>query len=74
MKIYELMSMSAPLLRMLNNEGVLLTDVKFIPLMLRYESMKTAIKKTAIKKILSDEFGVSERSVHDIIERLDKDL
>lgn len=74
MKIYELMSMSAPLLRMLNNEGVLLTDVKFIPLMLRYESMKTAVKKTAIKKILSDEFGVSERSVHDIIERLDKDL
>lgn len=68
------MSMSAPLLRMLNNEGVLLTDVKFIPLMLRYESMKTAVKKTAIKKILSDEFGVSERSVHDIIERLDKDL
>lgn len=74
MKIYELMFMSAQLLKTLSEEGVLITDVKFLPLMVRYEEMRESVKKTAIVKILSEEFGVSERSVHDIIKRLDKDL
>ena len=74
MKIYELMAMSAPLLRRLVNEGVQAEDVKYLPLMLKYEQMKGAIKKVAIVKILSEEFGVSERAVWDITARLDKEV
>ena len=74
MKIYELMAMSAPLLRRLVKEGVEAEDIKFLPLMVRYEEMKHAIKKVAIVKILSEEFDVSERFVYKITEKLDREV
>lgn len=74
MKVYELMSYSAPLLRQLNTLGVKAEDIKHLPMMLRYEEMKPSIKKVAIVKILSEEFGVSERAIYDIIARLNEDI
>ena len=68
------MAMSAPLLRRLVKEGVEAEDIKFLPLMVRYEEMKHAIKKVAIVKILSEEFDVSERFVYKITEKLDREV
>lgn len=68
------MSYSAPLLRQLNALGIKAEDIKHLPMMLRYEEMKASIKKTAIVKILSEEFEVSERSIYDIIARLDEEI
>jgi hypothetical protein len=73
MKIYELMALSAPLLRTFANSGVKMEDVKYLPLMLRYEELKDNTKKVAIVKILSEEFEVSERHTYDIIAKLEKE-
>lgn len=74
MKIYELMAMAAPLLRQLNRKGVKADDIKHLPMMLRYEELKGTTKKVAIVKMLSEEFGVSERAIYDITARLDEEL
>ena len=72
MKIYELMAMSAPLLRRLANEGILADDIKYLPLMLRYEELH-GVKKTAIVNILASEFNLTERAIYKILSRLDKE-
>lgn len=75
MKIYELMGYSAPLLRQMVNCSVHAEDVKHIPMMLRYEELKADnVKKVAIIAILSEEFGVSQRSVWDVIRRLEQEV
>ena len=68
------MAMASPLLRQLNRIGVKADDIKHLPMMLRYEELKGTTKKVAIVKMLSEEFGVSERAIYDIIARLDEEL
>lgn len=74
MKVYELMAMASPLLRQLNRIGVKADDIKHLPMMLRYEELKGTTKKVAIVKMLSEEFGVSERAIYDITARLDEEV
>lgn len=75
MKLYELMAMVAPLLRQINRGGAKADDIKHLPMMLRYEELRSKnTKKVAIVKILSDEFGVSERAIYDIVARLDNEV
>lgn len=67
--------MVAPLLRQINRGGAKVDDIKHLPMMLRYEELRSKnTKKVAIVKILSDEFGVSERAIYDIVARLDNEV
>lgn len=74
MIVYELVILNRELLRTLESEGVRVGDYKLIPLIEEYTKMKDDKHKTTfIVAHLSAKYKISERSIYEIIKRLNKE-
>lgn len=69
MNIHELISVNAPLLQKLHENGVKISDYKYIQLYEKYlEMIKNGEKITYIVSSLSSTFEICERTVYRLIE------
>lgn len=74
MKIIEVLKFNRELLLRLYFYGIKNTDVKYIALYSDYESMiNREYKKTYIVAALAEKYKVSERTVYNVIKRLETD-
>lgn len=75
MKLYELLDFNKELLKRLCSAGIKLEDYKYADLFADYERLnRKGEKKTYIVATLADEYGISERKVYSVINRLSQEL
>ena len=74
MTIYELLKFIGEPLERLTNAGIKTGDYKYIALYEDYrEAIKTGEKVGYIVAVLAERYGVSERTVYDVVKRFGKD-
>lgn len=71
MKAYELLKVNEGMIRILENHSLLVADIHYIPVIEEYiRLLNDGEKKTYIVQILSDKYGLSERTVYRLIDKL----
>lgn len=71
MKAYELLKVNEGMIRILENHSLLVADIHYIPVIDEYiRLLNDGEKKTYIVQILSDKYGLSERTVYRLIDKL----
>jgi len=74
MTIYELLKFIGEPLERLTNAGIKAGDYKYIALYEDYlKARKTGEKVGYIVAVLAERYGVSERTVYDVVKRFGKD-
>lgn len=74
MKIVEILELSAPILKTLHRIGIRVEDCKYIEMYDEFEKMKSEGNKTTyVVAVLSSKYGICERKIYKIIDRLSKD-
>lgn len=75
MKLYELLDFNKELLKRLCSAGIKPEDYKYVDLFADYERLnREGEKKTYIVAMLADKYGISERKVYSVINRLSQEL
>lgn len=75
MKLYELLDFNKELLKRLCSAGIKPEDYKYADLFADYERLnREGEKKTYIVAMLADKYGISERKVYSVINRLRQEL
>lgn len=75
MKLYELLDFNKELLKRLCSAGIKPEDYKYADLFADYERLnRKGEKKTYIVAMLADKYGISERKVYSVINRLSQEL
>lgn len=74
MTIYEVLKFIGEPLERLTNAGIKTCDYKYIALYEDYrKALKTGEKVGYIVAVLAERYGVSERTVYDVVKRFGKD-
>lgn len=75
MKYYELLQVNKSFIQLLNNNGVVLTDVEMVCVYEKYLQMiKSNDKRTYIMQKLADEAGIAVRTLYVIISRMESEV
>lgn len=75
MKAYELLYANRTALEMMSEVSVEVSDVKYLEMHKEYlRLIKEGHKKTYVMQYLSDEYGVAERTIYRIIDRLSAEV
>ena len=70
MKVFEILNFNKEMLERLRSAGIRLDDTRYIDLYSDYVSMvKAGQKKTYIKAVLVNKYGVCERTVCTVVKR-----
>ena len=71
MKVFEILKFNREMLERLRLTGIRLDDTQYIDLYSDYVSMvKAGLKKTYIKAVLANKYGVCERTICTVVKRL----
>lgn len=74
MKVFELINFNSELLEKLETAGVRLKDVHYIGVHTDYMNMlQNGDKVSYIVAVLSNRYGISERTVYSLLKRFQKD-
>lgn len=74
MTVYEVLKIVHDLLETLSRAGIHFNDFKYIKLYEDYQADRVQAEKISyIVAVLSERYGVSERSVYNVIRRLEND-
>lgn len=75
MKVYEILSLNRHLLQVIADASIDASDVKHLEMYREYcRLMSEGHKKAYIMQYLSDEYGISERTIYRIVDRLNIEL
>lgn len=75
MKAYELLSANKIALEIMASVSVDVSDVKYLEMYKEYiRLISEGHKKTYIMQYLSDEYGVTERSIYRIVDKLSTEI
>lgn len=74
MKVIEILELSSSILKTLHRIGISVGDCKYIEMYDEFERMKSEGNKTTyIVAVLSEKYGICERKIYKIINKLSKD-
>lgn len=74
MKVVELLNMCAEMMKRLHENGIVMEDYQFLPLLVDYQRMKEEGEKTTYAvAVLSEKYKICERRVYKLISIFMKD-
>lgn len=74
MKVVELLKLGGELLKVMSENGVRTSDWRFVKMFEEYKAMRgNGVKHTAVISELSEDYGVSTRTVERVVKRLGGD-
>lgn len=74
MRVVEILELSSPTLKALHRIGISVGDCKYIEMYDEFEKMKREGNKTTYAvAVLSEKYGICERKIYKIINKLSKD-
>lgn len=73
MKVIELLTISAEILKVMHENGIKIDDYKYVPMYNEYVDMKAqGLKVTYIITVLSQKYNVCERKVYKVIRAMNQ--
>lgn len=75
MNVFELLTVNEPVLTMLADKSIDVSDVKYLEMYRDYRRLSIeGHKKTYIIQYLVDEYGMSEATIYRVIKRFSEDI